>query len=244
MYKIDSEQNVLDMFDNSVLHSELFRQRCFPPIHQQVDYVYDQIASNRKTYKREIQSILTELVHKLALSFNENNFIQYCFLKCGLCILSGSEMKFSCPISAVYYFQQYYEYFFDRSDLKRDCHDFEEFLLESISLFDPIALRSSSFKNKSLIYHHEMYRCMRMICDETVSALVGGCFGIRGAVDLYVNSIYKYAIELVKDGKHQSRFVGNGNCENIDINKYALIDFYEDQSIRSKLLCCYTVYVT
>lgn len=224
------------MFDNSLLQSELFRQRCFPPIYQLVEYVA-KMTRNRKTYKRDIQSILGELVHELALSFNENNFIQSCFLKLGLCILSGSEMKFSCPISAVYYFQQYYEYFFDRSDdLKRDFHDFEEFILESISSFDPIALRSSSFKNNSLIYYHEMYRCMRMICDETVSALVGSCFGIRGAVDFYVNSTYKYAIELVKDGKDQSRFMGNGNCENIDINKYALIDFYEDQSIRSKLL--------
>lgn len=254
---MDSEQKVLDMFDNSVLHLELFRQRCFRPIHELVNYVAEMTRTTKiftrsffekiknPSFKEEIKNILGELVHKLAINFDKKNLIHYCFLKFGVCILSGTEMKFSCPISAVYYFQNYYQYFLDRKDLKRECSNFEEFILESISLFDPIALRNSFSKkiNKSLneaIYHHEMYRCMHLICDKTVSAQVGSWFGIRGAIDLYVNSTYKYAIELVKDGslleQHQSRFIGNGNYANIDINKYALIDFYEDASIRSKLV--------
>ncbi|CAH1759730.1 8383_t:CDS:2 [Entrophospora sp. SA101] len=189
----------------------------------------------------ELQNILKEVIQKGYVPLNaiNSNFLSS-LLKVGVFNEDGLNLFFSCPIVEQFYRKEYIKNFIHPSPCllpslsQVEQEGITEFVYKVLENFDGSLLRSTFSRNVNgsyieRIYQNEFYCSAWMIMPARLSSDVGTYFGVKGAVDFYLNDQFKWAFELLRDGKklkeHSERFQPGKRYSGIEMNDWAVIDF-------------------
>jgi len=164
-----------------------------------------------------------------------------------LLIGPSGHFEFSSRIVALAYLLTYHS---ETCTTAHISNNFEEFLIAAIQRFRPDVLansKSRSSENNKLLerqWQMEFYRASTTLLPVNkhwISPDVGALFGAEGYVDFYINDVFQWAVELLREGldmkEHAARFTEDGAYAPMFpyVKQWAIIDFRTDKKkVRAK----------
>ncbi|CAG8642392.1 9552_t:CDS:2, partial [Paraglomus occultum] len=144
-----------------------------------------------------------------------------------------------CPVVEQFYHKEYIRTFIYPNSApplspEISQQGISQFVFNVLKKLDGSLLRSTYSKSVDgtyieRIYQNEFYRGAWMVMPARLSCDVGTYFGVKGAVDFYLNDRFQWAFELLRDGKrlreHSERFQPNKRYGQLKMKDWAVIDF-------------------
>ncbi|CAJ0926715.1 465_t:CDS:2 [Entrophospora sp. SA101] len=149
--------------------------------------------------------------------------------------------SFSCPVIEQFYQQEYVKEFIYTFSPQIESLTIENdgligFIYKVVNQIDGSLLCKTYSKSATRVYQNEFYHAVWAIIPGRLSPDVGTYFGVRGAVNFYLNGQFKWAFEFLHDGirikEHSEHFKPNGK---IVMNDWATIDLCISNPMSSKI---------
>ncbi|CAG8588484.1 5533_t:CDS:2, partial [Paraglomus brasilianum] len=224
----DIESEALQFISDGQLTKQLENSRAFAS----VSYLKELVSLN------DLQSILQEVIQNGHIALDAiDNAILTSLLNIGMFNENGSSLSFSCPVVEQFYRKEYIRTFIYPNSApllspEINQQGISQFVFNVLKKLDGSLLRSTYSKSVDgtyieRIYLNEFYCRAWMVMPARLSCDVGTYFGVKGAVDFYLNGQFQWAFELlsIRDGKrlreHSERFQPNKRYGQLKMKNWA-----------------------
>ncbi|CAG8700774.1 2187_t:CDS:2 [Funneliformis caledonium] len=206
-----------------------------------IKYYFNDIVLNFNKYtelvsefRKNSKGILNDIIQNGHINLKAiDNATLASLLKIGIFNKDGLYLSFSYPVAEQFYRKEYiktfvYSNFIPVSSPQIDQQEITQFIHKVLIKIDRSLLRFTYSINVDRTYIERIYQneFYYSVWPARLSCNIGIYFGMKGAVNFYLNSKFQWAFELLRDGKrlkeHFERFQKYGK---IKMRDWAVIDF-------------------